>query len=178
MPFALVLLGLALVIASAQDTYVALGRQVRSDLTGQGSFIYWAGAIGMAGAVGYVKPLRPVSIALMGLILLVLVLKHNDFFAKFSQGIKSGPTAPQKPATNEPAASATQKANDAFLANNKGFGLGGWITNLFGGSSSSAGTGTSSPADGTKAANDAFLGNNQGFDLGKYAPEVLSFLAF
>ena len=56
MPFALIALGLVLVITAAQDTYAQLGKEIRSDLTGQGSFTNWAAAIGMAGALGYVEP--------------------------------------------------------------------------------------------------------------------------
>jgi hypothetical protein len=111
MPFALVLIGLALVVTSAQDTYVQLGRQLRSDFTGQGSFIYWAGAIGMAGAIGYVDALRKLSVAL-----LVLVLKHSDFFSKFTTGIKQGPSHPTKTGTGSSDASNSGQGKSPISA--------------------------------------------------------------
>lgn len=94
MPFALLLIGLVLVITSAQDTYVALGRQVRKDFTGNGSFLWWMIAIVMVGAIGYIEKLRGFATAFMALILIVLVLKNKGAFTGFVSALKKGPIAP------------------------------------------------------------------------------------
>jgi hypothetical protein len=116
MPFALVLIGLALILSSARDTYVALGNQVRSDFIGPGGYLYWAGSIGMAGAIGYVPQLRRLSIALMGLILLVLLLKHSDFFSKFTAGMRAGPAAPKPTGASATPAGAGGSSNKSPIS--------------------------------------------------------------
>lgn len=95
MPFALVAIGLLLIITSAQDTYVQMGKQISKDFTGQGSFVWWALALLMAGIIGYVEKLRPLSAAFMGLILVVLLLKNKDFFTQLTSAFQKGPTKPQ-----------------------------------------------------------------------------------
>jgi hypothetical protein len=95
---------------------MALGRQVRGDFLGQGSFLYWAAAIGMAGAIGYVPQLRRLSIALMGLVLLVLLLKHSDFFSKFTAGIRTGPARPSVGSGVNPTGSVAASAAGASNA--------------------------------------------------------------
>jgi hypothetical protein len=132
MPLALIFIGLILVIAAAQDTYVQLGREIRSDLVGPGSFTSWATAIGMAGAIGYVPPLQRVSIALMSLILMVLLLSHPDFFNKFSAGLKETPKTPAKAGapTVSPASMALSLDKSTLNLGGKATDFGNWITKL------------------------------------------------
>jgi len=99
---------------------------VRTDFTGNGSFIYWAGAIGMAGAIGYVGKLRSLSVAFMALILLMLLLKNKGFFSQFTKELQQKPVAPTKPATNEPGVGSKIGAAIGSAAT----GFGDWVTKL------------------------------------------------
>lgn len=95
MPLALFIVGLVLIITSAQDTYVDFGRTLRSDFTGKGSFLFWGMSIVIAGAFGYIEKLRGLSVALMSLILLVLLFRNKTFFKKLLQELKAAPIAPK-----------------------------------------------------------------------------------
>lgn len=99
MPFALLLAGLMMVITGAQNTYVAFGEQLRKDFTGPGNFTYWLASLGAVGAVGYIPKLRPISIAFMTLIVVVLFLSNKGVFAKASQALAQGPVAPAQSST-------------------------------------------------------------------------------
>jgi hypothetical protein len=118
MPFAFVLIGLALVITSAQDTYVQLGKQLKADFTGKNSFLVWALAFMMVGVIGYVEKLRPISTAFMALILMVLLLRNGNFFQQLSKGFSTAPKKPtpaqaaQAPNTSGIAGTATSLAGD------------------------------------------------------------------
>lgn len=107
MPFALVLIGILLVVVGFQDTYKQLGTQVQKDFTGPGNFVYWIISIGVIGALGYVKELQTFSRITLGLIILVLFLSNKGFFNQFNSAIQSGSTAPVNPVgTALPAAPA------------------------------------------------------------------------
>lgn len=81
-------------VTAAQDTYLALGKQIKSDFTGQGSFLYWALAIVFVGVIGYVEKLRPLSTGLMTLVLLSLFLSHKGFFQNLQAGFSAKPITP------------------------------------------------------------------------------------
>lgn len=100
MPFFLVLVGLICVVTAARNTHAAMGNQLVKDFTGQKSFIMWAAAIGMIGALGYSNTLKPFSRAFLALILLALVLKNPGIFKTFIAAIKSGGVAPQSAASS------------------------------------------------------------------------------
>jgi|GEM_PF-5663381 len=102
MPFALVTIGLLLIIVGFQDTYKQFGTQVQSDFTGKNNFIYWLIAIGIIGAIGYVKEFQTFSRIFIGLVIVAMFLSHKKggiaqgitFFQKFNTGVGSGTTAP------------------------------------------------------------------------------------
>lgn len=97
MPFALVFIGMLLVISGFQNTYGQLGAQVQKDFTGPGNFIYWIIAIGVVGALGYVKDLEKLSRLVMGLLIVVMVLANRGFFAQLNPALQSGANAPVNP---------------------------------------------------------------------------------
>lgn len=107
MPFALVLIGLALIISGAKDTHEELGKTLAGDFTGDQNFTKWAAAIGGVGAVGYVKALQPVSRIFLALIFLVMVLSNGGLFQKFVEALNKGPEAIPRPADNAAAGGAT-----------------------------------------------------------------------
>lgn len=127
MPFALVLIGLVLIVTSAQDSYVQMGSQIKKDFTGTGSFMWWLVAIMMVGAIGYVQKLKPLSIALMTLVLIVLLLKNGNFFAQLTSALQK---APVKPAVGAEGATPSIPSQVATAVTGSAATLGGTSTGL------------------------------------------------
>lgn len=98
MPFALVTIGLLLVITGFQNTYAQLGSQVGKDFTGPGNFTYWVIALGVVGALGYNDTLKPFSRAFMALIIVVIFLSNKGFFAQLNPAISEGTSTKPLPA--------------------------------------------------------------------------------
>lgn len=109
MPYALVTIGLILVITGARNTYARLGQQLQSDFTGNQNFVFWIAALGSVGALGYIQQLRAFATMFMALIIVALLLaeqKNNStgFFGKFITDLKAGPdcaAASASPSTNQ-----------------------------------------------------------------------------
>lgn len=119
MPFALVTIGLLLVITGFQNTYSQLGSQIAKDFTGPANFTYWIIALGVVGALGYNDSLKPFSRAFMALIVVVIFLSNKGFFAALNQAIQAGTsTSPLHAGGNNVVASATGAASSG------GIGLG------------------------------------------------------
>jgi hypothetical protein len=89
MPFVLLFIGILLVAVAATGSYTDLGAQLYQDFSGPGNFLYWIVALGFIGALGYIKPLQPVSRALIGLIILAIFFNvtQKGWWTKLSQGI-------------------------------------------------------------------------------------------
>lgn len=90
MPFALITIGLALIVSGIKNTQSQLGAQVVKDFTGAGNFIYWVLAIFCVGALGYIPQLDKFSKAFMGLIIVALFISNKGFFSQFTVAIQSG----------------------------------------------------------------------------------------
>jgi hypothetical protein len=99
MPFALITVGLILVVTGARNTYQAMGQALVGDFTGPGNFTYWLLAIGSIGALGYVDALRGFSRMFMALIIIAMVLKNGGVFNQVQQALQQGPIAPQAGST-------------------------------------------------------------------------------
>lgn len=84
MPFAFLFVGSLLLVSGVRNTQQDLFTLLKSDLTGQGNFVYWIVSILIIGAIGYVDKLRPISHALLVLVLVVLFLSNQGFFSKFT----------------------------------------------------------------------------------------------
>jgi hypothetical protein len=100
MPFALLLVGLVLLISGVKNTQDTLFATVKGDFTGQDNFIYWFAAIIIIGAVGYVPKLKPISTAFLALVIIVLFLKKGSasgvgggLFAQLTSALNSTGTA-------------------------------------------------------------------------------------
>jgi hypothetical protein len=97
MPIALVIIGVFLLVAAVR--WDSGGSEVwtllRSDLEGKsvttgkqtGNFFAWAAAIILIGAVGYVDELKPVANTMLALVIVVLLLSNNGFFAQLQKDI-------------------------------------------------------------------------------------------
>jgi hypothetical protein len=124
MPYALVTIGLILIITGARDTYSRLGQQLQSDFSGNQNFVFWVVAIGSVGAVGYVQQLRTFATTFMALIIVALLLSEQKngstgFFGKFITDLKAGPdcaAASASPSTNQPAAATPSNSGVTFSA--------------------------------------------------------------
>ena len=97
MAFALLIIGAILLVSAARGTTDGpdgLFTLLRGDFTGQGNFIYWFVAILLIGMLGYIPKVKPISVAFLALVVLVLFLSRGDpskagggFFEKFTQGL-------------------------------------------------------------------------------------------
>lgn len=94
MPFALIIVGLFLLISGVKGTQSDLFSLLKGDFTGQNNFIFWIIAILVIGSLGYIKQIEPLSRGFLLLVILVLFLKKGDpngvgggFFEKFTQQI-------------------------------------------------------------------------------------------
>ena len=115
MPFALLIIGIFLLVAAVRGKEGDLFTLLRSDFTGENNFIYWAVAILAIGMLGYIPRVKPISVALLALVMVVLVLKKGDpsqigggFFDKFLAGVKSTTTAQAQAPKTEAASSDTK----------------------------------------------------------------------
>lgn len=109
MPFALVTIGLILIITGFQNTYAQLGSQIGKDFTGPGNFTYWVIAIFVVGVLGYNETLKPFSRAFLALIIVVMFLSNKGFFGQLNPAIEAGTSTKPLPAggvTNSPGGAA------------------------------------------------------------------------
>lgn len=100
MPFALLIVGFVLIIASARNTQDNLFALVKADFVGPNNFIFWVVSILIIGAIGYIPKLKPISTAFLVLVILVLILTRGNpntagggFFEKFTQQLNTTTTA-------------------------------------------------------------------------------------
>lgn len=96
MPFALVIVGLLMVVTGAKGTHAALGQELRADFTGEGNFLYWLLALGIIGAVGVIPGMQNFSRLFMTLAIVSMVLKNKGAFDKLKEAIELGPEAAPK----------------------------------------------------------------------------------
>lgn len=109
MPFALVTVGIVLLVASMRNTQDRLFTLVKSDFTGPNNFVYWFVSILLIGAIGYIPKAKPFSVAMLSLVIIVLVLARGNpngtgggFFQQFTQALNSTQTATSTGASTTP----------------------------------------------------------------------------
>lgn len=118
MPFALIVIGVIILVAGIRGTHVQLGHQLAADFTGAGNFIYWLIAVGVIGLIGYVPGLDRFSKAFMVLLALSFILANRGFFNQFNAAIKSGTAAPSAPvneANSIPAFNGSSSGNGSVI---------------------------------------------------------------
>lgn len=91
MPFALVIMGLIMIVVGVRGTYKEFGGLLVKDFTGPGNFTYWLASLGAVGAMGYVKALQPFARAFMFLIILGMIIRNGGFFDKLTEALQKGP---------------------------------------------------------------------------------------
>lgn len=100
MPFALLIAGILLLVAGVRNTQDTLFTLVKSDFTGQDNFLYWFVAMIVIGGLGYIPKLKPISVGLLALIILVLFLSKGKpggagggFFGQFTSALNTTQSA-------------------------------------------------------------------------------------
>jgi len=83
-----------MIVSGSRDTYAAFGKQIVSDFTGQGNFLYWVASIGAIGALGYVPALQKFSRGFIVLIIVAMVIRNGGVFDQFTQALQLGPVRP------------------------------------------------------------------------------------
>jgi len=101
MPFALIIVGAAFLVAGVRNTQSTLFGLVRAEFTGPNNFIFWVISILIIGAVGYIPKLKALSDGFLALVILVLILTRGNpnavgggFFQQFTRQIGTTTTAP------------------------------------------------------------------------------------
>jgi hypothetical protein len=101
MPFALLIIGTALVIAGVRNTvydykgkdgemHPGLFTLAKNDFTGNNNYIYWMLSILVIGSLGYIDSIKPLSRAFLVLVIIVLFLKNGKdggFFERFNKDV-------------------------------------------------------------------------------------------
>jgi hypothetical protein len=100
MAFVLLIIGITLLVAGVQDTQIALFTLLKGDFF---AFLFWFIAIFLIGALGYIPKLKPLSVAFMTLVILVLFLsKGKGFFSQFTAALGSAQAAQPASGTAQP----------------------------------------------------------------------------
>jgi hypothetical protein len=89
MPFFLLLLGIMFLVIGVENTPSMFLALLKKDFTGAGNFSYWVIGFIAVGAIGYWDRAKPVSDALLALIIVGLLLSHGGFFGALSTGIST-----------------------------------------------------------------------------------------
>jgi hypothetical protein len=89
MPMILLVIGTIFIGAAIRGKHDELFAVMKDDFTGPNNFIYWGISLFVIGALGYYKPLRPLSNSFMLLVVLVLFLSNRGFFNRFMEQIRN-----------------------------------------------------------------------------------------
>lgn len=105
MAFALLIIGITLVVAAVRDTQGTLISLIQGDFTGPGNFWYWIAAILALGALGYIPRLKPVSDGLIVVVIIALLLSRGDpknggFFKKLTDALNMSTKTSAAPSTS------------------------------------------------------------------------------
>jgi hypothetical protein len=94
MPFVFLIFGILFLVVAVRGTQDAFFGLIRDEFTGPGNFVVWVLAIIVLGALGYIRAIRPVADAFVGLIILAMVLNNKGgVVTQFQQAVKN-PVSP------------------------------------------------------------------------------------
>lgn len=84
-----------IVMASAyNNTHRDLFALLKDDFSGSGNFFVWVAAIAIVSGIGSYKPLRPISNAMLVLIVIAIIVSNNkhgtNIFNSFANQIRQG----------------------------------------------------------------------------------------
>ena len=89
MPLLFIVLGIVFILTGIKGDATALWELVQGDFSGPNNFVYWAMAVGVLGALGYVESLQKLSRLFIILVIIVLLLDNKGFFVHFQEFINS-----------------------------------------------------------------------------------------
>ncbi len=104
----LTILGGIMVWTGIRGTHKDFGALFVSEFTGAQSFLWTVAALGMIGALGMVKEIRPLSNAFLVLVLIVIFLRNDGFFTQLIAQLKT--VTPIAPSSAGGASSSTAPA--------------------------------------------------------------------
>lgn len=119
MPFVLLTIGILFLIVAIKGTQGQAFDMLRAEFTGSNSFVVFASAIFVLGALAYIRPIRPIAVGMLGLVILAMVLANKGgFFTALNRQLRA-PIAPAgnpggNPASN-PASTTLQTAPSSIL---------------------------------------------------------------
>jgi hypothetical protein len=100
MPFAMLIVGIILLVSAVRNTTDDLFALVKNDFTGPNNFIFWVVSILIIGAIGYIPKLKPISTGFLALVILVLFLSKGNpknpgggFFQQFTSALQGTTTS-------------------------------------------------------------------------------------
>lgn|SRR5574337_123850 len=126
MPFALIIVGIFLLVAAARNVQDDLFGLIKGDFSGPNNFFYWAVSILVIGAIGYIPKMRSLSTAFLALVVIVLVLTKGNpnapgggFFEQFTSqlGLTANPKTSQPGASSPGASTSSTNPLDQILNN-------------------------------------------------------------
>ena len=95
MPYALIAIGVIMMVTGVQNTYSAMASQLQTDGV---AFLKWMIAFGVIGGVGYVQDLQNLSRMFMTLMIIAVLLSNSKtglgFFGNLQNAINAGPVPP------------------------------------------------------------------------------------
>lgn len=100
MPIGFLFVGVMFIVLAYRGTIGDFEKLLVGTFTGAQSFVVWVSAILILGLLGFFKPIRPITDAFIGLIILVIILKNSGLFAQFNQALRS-------PVNTSPSSTAT-----------------------------------------------------------------------
>lgn len=122
MPYALLLIGVILVVSGVKNTQGLLGNALVSDFSGKGNFFYWLSAIGVIGGAGYIPAFRPVSRMLIVFLFVAIFLADGGFVSKFVDAL--GQIQAPAPSPESATGSASNDTPDSAKASGSTGGVG------------------------------------------------------
>jgi hypothetical protein len=90
MPLILIAAGIVLIITGIKGNPSSLWGLVQGDFTGANNYVYWMVSILVLGALGYIPQLKNVSRLFLLLVIVVLLIHNQGFFAQLQAFINSG----------------------------------------------------------------------------------------
>lgn len=118
MPFVFAVLGVLLLVIAIQGTQAEAFAMLRKEFSGSKSFVVFASAIVILGALAYIRPIRPIAFGMIGLVLLAMFLKNGNTFIAGLQNSIRNPVAP-----NATTGSASGDTNNALIGGSSPFSV-------------------------------------------------------
>jgi len=100
MPFVLLIVGVLFLVVAIQGTQGTAFQMLKGEFTGSNSFVVFASAIIILGALAYIRPIRPIAFGMIALVLLAMVLANKGgFFTSLNNALRNPITPASAPLT-------------------------------------------------------------------------------